>query len=46
VAYATARVRAERLVPGRTVGVIEDMGLRAVEAGGETLTVSRESDNS
>lgn len=47
VAYATARLRAERLVPARTVGVIEDLGLRAVDAEGEDgLTVGRESDNS
>lgn len=47
VAYATARLRAERLVPARTVGVIEDLGLRAVEAEEEDgLTVGRESDNS
>jgi len=49
VAYASARVRAERLVPARTVSVVEDLGLRAVEGAGEGergLTVSRESDNS
>lgn len=47
VAYATARLRAQRLVPARTVGVIEDLGLRAVEAEEEDgLTVGRESDNS
>jgi len=49
VAYASARVRAERLVPGRTAGVIDDLGLRAVDSEGkeeDRLTVSRESDNS
>ncbi len=47
VAYATARVQAERLVPGRTVEVIKNLGLRAVESDGdERLAVSRESDNS
>ena len=45
VAYATARLRAERLVPARTVGVIEDLGLRAIEAEEDGLDLSRESDN-
>lgn len=45
VASASARLRAERLVPARTVEVIEDLGLRAVD-GEDGLTVARESDNS
>jgi 2-phospho-L-lactate guanylyltransferase (CobY/MobA/RfbA family) len=46
VAYAIARVRAERLVPGRTVEVIRSLGLRAVEGDGEArLAVDRESND-
>jgi hypothetical protein len=46
VAYAIARVRAERLVPGRTVEVIRSLGLRAVGSDGEArLAVGRESND-
>ena len=45
VAYASARRQSERIVPARTVGVIEELGLRAVE-GEDGLTVARKSDNS